>query len=543
MMEKKGVSLVEKFKNALYRDVKKDSKGVLSVVSSNSFADSYQTLSSNINACVDLKSFESLNKIRCCFVPQVTSEQSDARWVFCREVDGKVIPLTDTTMGSLLREMVFETAVVLSGIEDQQQKETLKAHLNMVSDKEFVSLFLEQYQKNVSSTDSRLLAPRFIDNEWSQESVHLLQGVEEEFSVEMVKKDKVVLDAGRKSAKDVVDLCQRFSKEYGVDSHLSFRALTRGHVFRLIPNHPSLRGVDEKELEKMETMMTSLIHQPISEFPNTIALLESLVALMMKTEEENLPARFKALFSNTGMSCAEFIPKIGKEMLRNWGGVVDDSGEQHFTADNIDTFNCIVISGIVNDHKNVRQLLHFADSNWVKEDAGTQNSIHFCLWFDPFEQQWRVVSAPENESVTSYTIQQYTSMDVLAMPQDVARAANDRILLHWPRRISKRIEQIEGAFIEAYKQLNDTNAKVPQFSGVLPAEISPLLRRAKEVIERKDMTAAARCSELRAIYAALQKRRLELSSTKTSQGIQIPVGYRVSRFGENAKYLRELDVV
>jgi hypothetical protein len=98
--------------------------------------------------------------------------------------------------------------------------------------------------------------------------------------------------------------------------------------------------------------------------------------------------------------------------------------------------------------------------------------------------------------------------------------------------------RIEESFVDAYRALK--NNKVSEFLDALPDSLPGLLQMAKETIHGT-YSPADRCGKLKAIYGAIKKKYIALATEKTSHGAVVPIGYRVTRVGPEAKILHELD--
>ena len=493
------------------------------------------------------KSLAAFDSMRCCFTPRKPGENVKALWTFCREQDGGVTPLTEETFGKLLREMTFDVVSIIANLEPDAKK-FLQGYLEGIEDKKYIDEFLRVYLEQASGRDE-LVVPSLEERELLQEvhSCISLRGeekissvnIEEVYSFYFEKQEEIPLQMGRKSILSIAALGHELAAGLGEDSRFSALVQVDNHILRFIPNHPTLRGIDEDWLKQLETNMTSFLKEPISKFPETIKYLEGFLKHVKKTGTSVTEGALQ-MFKDSSQTLSSIVARMKQELGALWGSALDARGRKSWSKEEMDHIDVSVLVGLMQDRADMHQLIHFADTNWTGSSLGEQQAVHFCFWFNPFEEKWQLVSAPENENPhMRFGFFTSSKMQVRKVSTNVLRAVTERSLLHRPRQIAKRISQIEDAFVEAYKQLG--NEPIAHFQGSLPSGLWSLLRRAKEVIERRGMAPPERCAELRAIYAAIQKRCLEITSARAAKKGGVITAYRISRFGDDAKCLKELD--
>lgn len=474
------------------------------------------------------------DRMRCCFSPPSSSSENGV-WVFCEEQNGAVVPLNEATMAKLLKKMTLGIATSVSNLDPAAQ-DTLRGFLNSLEDTICNNKFKEAYEYNITKS---FQSPKLLAGEWTQ-GVLATRGqvagyvassidIEEVYGNATKKETNVNLDRGQESVIEVGALCQTIAQAVSEDPRLTARAYVKSHAFRLLPNSPTLQYCNRPALKKMEQELHELIQQPLNAQNELLVSLQRFAGSLSAQQQSAV----KNILSNPNQTIEACVKSI-KENLHKEGGTKATEQEQNLEN--------TLLRKLVSGNSKIRQLIHFADTNWVAPSPNKQlkqQSIHYCFWYNPFAKQWNVVTAPEDEKYSLYyRIESDKEICVRSVPADISQAILDRSLLHRPRQLSKALVNIEESFVEAYKALG--NNQVSEFRDPLPGTLLQLLRMAKETI-KGTYSPAERCGKLQALYGAIKKKHIELQTKKTSHGTIVPIGYRVTRIGPDAKILHELD--
>jgi hypothetical protein len=167
-------------------------------------------------------------------------------------------------------------------------------------------------------------------------------------------------------------------------------------------------------------------------------------------------------------------------------------------------------------------LIHFADTNYGILISGKFLSIHYCLWYDPIDGSWPIVTAPETgewHDLSKVSQMQLSDIVLVDSPHHPIEEAKRKEALTQMRKAKKKKQELERAFANSlsmfqqrFIELNTEQQQQILLHPILlslTTELKPPMIQARTLLASetpKDLPGALqRCREIVAVYQALQK--------------------------------------
>lgn len=330
------------------------------------------------------------------------------------------------------------SSLFLGNLQIVQETE---AGLKPISRKEFASLlyatftamYVEVYGKTtlpqeiLPSLFEQFLAKQGLKEEGS----YKVPGMQTlQYSPEMDIKNGRLLPCTARSARSFLLWLQRFRID--TNPHQSVLALKPHHQFRLLPNHPSIPALNDLSSLKLRSQIFA--QKPLLQIGDKRIVLDNLKVLICRllaavhdkiwfghlpttffrtTDEEldsiarNLAKQLEERFDTFTVSSAGCLIRtmIKTEIINTLAPLRPElktmrREELEFAIvlplSPHDMFFQVFLKLLSLQPEFENILLHFADSNYATTSFGTQEALHYCLWFSPFTEKWEIVKAPES---------------------------------------------------------------------------------------------------------------------------------------------------
>jgi hypothetical protein len=272
-----------------------------------------------------------------------------------------------------------------------------------------------------------------------------------------------------------------FRQQHGKDPSLTVSVVAPYHVFRLIPNHPSLLPWHEKVDDVKGTIQDRsdrILSRRISRdscYKKTEKVIDFMGYLVFarnrptdvtekdvydKITEETR----KQLKGKTRPTIQEFCSAViaaVEEVNRLY-----DPENKHLSPSDLASLKYSLLAKL--DRVYVSLPIHFADTNWTTAFSGKNEALHFAMWFDPFTKEWDVITIPESGQMFSDDPEKMFSAShgprrqdffkmiyLQTISQPVKRRITEKLFLQVERARSKKLLQLEKSFATAWGIVED----------------------------------------------------------------------------------------
>jgi hypothetical protein len=479
----------------------------------------------------------SLVRFRACLVPQAMHDLTELSWVVGQEQMGQFVPFhTRDEFALFLRQMLLEWAQATEQTIIEGQKVSIEA----IPPLQIIELF----------ENSLLKQKKTVKDTWG--TIHGM------FCYSMgggtfgiLEKTKCIytgltdLKLGENKSKAVKKLLtwmQAMRATYGDDPNLSFVGSTSEHMFRLLPNHPSIVEACSKQedpVAAIEQNATKTISRPIyhpSYLTKKISEILKERAARFETEsgvtKEKIYDSMVRLIDEKFMLMNKQKCSIRDFLVVAWSVLEETRNScdpSHPFKENAETL--FILRSLIEfrgpEYKD--QLIHFADTNWQAIVRGKNQALHYCFWFDPVHRSWEVIDVTETGEVQSNIGKEsqnfFEQLKVHTGIDPLSRELHQKKLLEFNRKTTVLLQKLERQFVESWQALKAETAVLKERGwqgvsmGVTPMEDDlPEGTEASEFPPVEDapeqwLKLFNRCHEIREQYAEVVKSRIRKSAS------------------------------
>ena len=369
---------------------------------------------------------------------------------------------------------------------------------------------------------------------------------------------------------------EAFRARHGTDDGLSISVCSTDHVFRFLPNHPSLlrwhekgsevrKSIEDETAKMLTRQMTKVsLHKKAK---SVLLSMASAIIGMTECRDVGREGMYGEIVTATNKHLAGITkPTIEAFVVAVLAGV-EEVFTKHKSAlgktlspSRLTALKYSLLCAVKADYPNY--MLHFADTNWETKFSGKSEAIDYALWLDPFTREWSVISVPESGQMFSSATEKmfipeceaptfFRSLLIQTLSQPVQRSIINKKLLGQERVESKKLLQLEESFASAWAVIVEKIQKLSReerdhifesIGNIEPAEEGPSaldvakglasLRVPQTLIEAGEL-----CWRIRDAY---QKLLEEISLQAGPQHVLMHTIYAVP-YAPTAQYLTEDD--
>jgi hypothetical protein len=274
-----------------------------------------------------------------------------------------------------------------------------------------------------------------------------------------------------------------FRHQHGQDPSMTVGAGTKDHMFRLLPNHPSLLKWHEKGGDAMSEVVQKT---------EQILAKKLMKSTQLAKSNDVIRAMASEIISTNGLKISEQVVfdaiqgalkvKLGecsRLTIKAFSKAVLDAvaeintkyarpAKANFQPGTLIALKYSLLESLSDDFSDLP--IHFADTNWETRFSGKREAQHYALWFDPFDCGWMVISLPESGKMISGKeiflpeIEEpafFQPISIQRVSESFRRAIKEKRILSGERTRSKKLSQLERQFAEAWGVLRNKIKETP----------------------------------------------------------------------------------
>lgn len=247
----------------------------------------------------------------------------------------------------------------------------------------------------------------------------------------------------------------------GNDPSLAINTAGASHSFRLLPNHPSVVEWQEQgkevvaEVPRRTAARCSYTKTVAEQLQAVQAVIASVAQEIAETIAQKRPPSGQMLARQIVTATERTVTANGRLPIKEFCQAAAAAVETVYTAYHHkplpETEKTAVHYALLEtiDPALTALPIHFADTNWVIDDAGDSRAVHYALWWNPCVERWMTISIPDSGTIVLKRTKRlfspvvepasfFSIMHVQPIAQPVLQQIRAKTCLRERRKIVKR---------------------------------------------------------------------------------------------------------